>query len=304
MANKKDLDVLRLTATEAQKLLQAGATTSVALVEAYLAQIEKHNHTGLNLNAIISVAPRYDILQRAEQLDLERQKGNVRGPLHGIPFIIKDTFVTLPELGMPSTAGAPCFATGKPKRNAPVIQHLLDSGMLLLGKANLTEFCGMKMKGLTPGWSPMGGQTQSPYIFGGLEKDERLIGHSSAGGSSSGSAHGVAAGFAPISIGTECCGSLVTPANRAGLYGLKCGLGEVDGAGNLRYSDCIDCIGGMAKCAEDLSVFCAALMQRPKPFVTTGGFEGLRVAFTDVREWRLPEEICAFPNDTREQMVC
>lgn len=295
------LDVLTLTATDAQELLRTGRITSVRLVEAYLVQIEKHNHAGLHLNGLISVAPKDLLLENARCLDDERRSGHPRSALHGIPFVCKDVFVTHPSLGLPTTAGAPCFASARAKRTAPLIQHLLDEGMILLGKANLTEFCGLKMKGLTPGWSPMGGQTQSPYIFDGLEEAEKLIGHSSPGGSSSGSASSVAAGFAPLSIGTECCGSLITPANRAGLYALKCSLGAVDADGCFGYTDCLDCIGAMAKSVDDLAVFTAALMQRP--FDTSGGFRSLSVAFTDVREWRLPEEICGWPGDTREQMV-
>ena len=91
------------------------------------------------------------------------------------------------------------------------------------------------------GWSPAGGQTQSPYIFGGLEEDEKLIGHSSATGSSSGTAAGVAAGFAPLGIGTECVGSVITPANRAALYALKAGLDAIDTEGCFKYADCLDC---------------------------------------------------------------
>ncbi|KAK5112081.1 hypothetical protein LTR85_011662 [Meristemomyces frigidus] len=296
------LDVLTLTATAAQELLQDGKVNSVQLVEAYLAQIQAHNHTGLYLNALISITPKETLVATAHRLDEERTSGRTRSPLHGIPFVVKDVFTTHPSLGLPTTAGSPCFAAAEAKRTAPLIEHLLDMGMILLGKANLTEFCGLKMKGLTPGWSPMGGQTQSPYIFGGLEPDEKLIGHSSIGGSSSGSASAVAAGFAPLSIGTECCGSLITPANRAGLYALKCGLGEVNAAGSFGYTDCLDCIGGMAKSAADLAVFTAALMQRTEPFDSSGGFTGLSVAFTSVKEWRLPDEICAWPRDTREQM--
>ncbi len=216
--------------------------------------------------------------------------------------MIKDLFLTK-DLGLPTTAGAPCFATAIPKRTAPLIEHLIASGVIILGTANLTEFCGLKYKGITPGWSPMGGQTQSPYIFGGLEVGESMLGHSSIGGSSSGSAAAAAAGFAPLSIGTECCGSLITPANRAGLYGLKCGLDTVGVEGVFHYTDCIDFIGGMAKSAEDLSLLTAALMQMAEPFDLRGGFEGIKVGFCDMKEWKLPEEICRWPGDTREQMV-
>ncbi|EMC99362.1 hypothetical protein BAUCODRAFT_137551 [Baudoinia panamericana UAMH 10762] len=298
------IDVLTLTATEAQRMLKNNETTSVSMVEAYLEQINKHNTAGLQLRALIAVTPKQIVLDTARHLDQERRDGNTRGPLHGIPFIVKDVFLTDATLGLPTTAGAPCFANAKAKRTSPLIQCLLDQGMILLGKANLTEFCGLKIKdGLTPGWSAMGGQTQSPYIFGGLEEGEALIGHSSAGGSSSGSASGVAAGFAPLSIGTECVGSLITPANRAALYALKCGLGAVDGRTMFKYTDCIDCIGGMAKSTADLSTFIAAMMHRSEPFNTTGGFGGLRVAFTNVKEWRLPEGYCRWPGDTREQML-
>lgn len=296
------LDLLTLTATEAQQLLQSGKATSVDLVQAYLSQIEAHNHSGLHLNALISVRPRDQILATARELDAERQAGKLRSQLHGIPFVFKDLFQTK-DLGLPTTAGAPCFATAESMRTAPLIQHLIDSGMIVLGTANLTEFCGMKYEGMAAGWSPMGGQTQSPYIFGGLEKDEKQIGHSSIGGSSAGSAAAVAAGFAPLSIGSECCGSLITPANRGALYALKCGLDQIDVDGVFHYTDCIDFLGGMAKSVRDLNLFTAALMKREEPFDVQGGFGGLRVGFLDVGEWRLPDGISNWPGDTREQMV-
>ncbi|KAK5170220.1 uncharacterized protein LTR77_004806 [Saxophila tyrrhenica] len=301
MATSTGPDLLTLTASEARHLLHTGATTSVALISAYLDQIEAHNHQGLHLNAMISVAPREKLLALARKLDAERQNSALRGPLHGIPIVIKDLFLTR-DLDLPTTAGAPCFRSAKAKRTAPVIRHLIDSGLIILGTTNLTEFCGLKYKGITPGWSPMGGETQSPYIFGGLDPSDKLLGHSSIGGSSSGSAAAVAAGFAPLSVGSECCGSLITPANRAGLYALKCGLDVVDVEGVFHYTDCIDFIGGMAKSVEDLSMLTAALMQRSEPFSIEGGFDGVRVGFCNVKEWRLPDDICNWPRDTRRQM--
>ena len=138
------IDALTLTVSEARKLLENNTITSEQLVKAYLTQIKAHNHNGMNLNALISVAPEQDLLERARALDHERQSGLLRSELHGIPFIAKDVFVTHPALGMPTTAGNPCFATATAKRTAPMIQHLLDAGMILLGKSNLTEFCGLK----------------------------------------------------------------------------------------------------------------------------------------------------------------
>ncbi|KAI7113586.1 hypothetical protein KC337_g18121 [Hortaea werneckii] len=187
-------DLLRLTATEAARLLDARTTTSVELVKAYLAQIDAHNHSGLKLNALISAAPADLLIATARKLDQERSSGSRRSSLHGIPFVCKDVFVTHPSLGLPTTAGAPCFQTAVARRTSPVIEHLLRMGMILIGKANMTEFCGLKTPDHTTGWSPTGGQTQSPYVFGGLEEGEKVIGHSSPGGSSSGSASAVAAG--------------------------------------------------------------------------------------------------------------
>lgn len=205
---------------------------------------------------------------------------------------------------MPSTAGEPAFLTAKAKRTAPLIEHLTTThGMILLGKANLTDFCGMKMPGLTPGWSPVGGQTQNPYVYGGLVKDGKVLGHSSPGGSSAGSAVGVAAGFAPLSIGTEAVGSVITPANRAGLYALKCSVGSVDGRGGFRYTDVYDCVGGMAKSVEDLKRFVAAMMGREETFEVGEGFGELRVAFTDPEAWLLPEGFCEYSEEVRREMV-
>ncbi|KAH8805331.1 amidase signature domain-containing protein [Xylogone sp. PMI_703] len=295
------IDVLTLTASEAIKVLE-NDITSEQLVNAYLTQIKAHNHNGMNLNALISVAPEQDLLERARALDQERRSGLLRSELHGVPFIAKDVFVTHPSLGMPTTVGNPCFATATARRTAPMIQHLLNAGMILLGKSNLTEFCGLKEPMNTPGWSPAGGQTQSPYIFGGLEEDEKLIGHSSATGSSSGTAAGVAAGFAPLGIGTECVGSVITPANRAALYALKAGLNAIDTEGCFKYTDCLDCIGGMAKSVHDLNLLVSAMMQRPGVFDVSGGLSGLRIAFLDPKIWNISEKLCSWPNDTRDQM--
>lgn len=298
------IDVLTLTASQARDLLDQKALTSVQLVEAYLAQIEKHNHQGLHLNAIISVAPRDKTLELARRLDHERSSGHVRGPLHGIPFVCKDVFALHPDLGMPCTGGAPCLATAKARRTAPLIQHLLDSGMILLGTGNLTELCGMKYETIKPGWSPMGGQTHSPYIYGGTQMDDGFVGHSSGGGSSSGSGASVAAGFAPLAIGSECCGSLTLPATRAAAYSLKCGLNQINVDGALHYSDNTDYLGGMAKSADDLATFIAALMQRSEPFDLSGGLQGIKMGFVNSREWQMSEAMCKASEADREAMVC
>ncbi|KAI7199096.1 amidase signature enzyme [Hortaea werneckii] len=301
MANSQ-FDLLRLTATEAARLLDERKTTSVELVKAYLAQINAHNHSGLKVNALISVAPADLLLATAKKLDQERSSGRSRSSLHGIPFVCKDVFVTHPSLGLPTTAGAPCFQTAVAKRTSPVIEHLLGMGMILIGKANMTEFCGLKTPDHTAGWSPTRGQTQRPFVFGELEEDEKTIGHSSPGGSSSGSASAVAAGFVPLSIGTEVCNSIVTPASRAGLYALKCSNGAVNENGCFGFSKHLDCIGGMAKSVEDLVVLTSTLMQRESPFDLGNRLcEGFRVAFTELGGWIWPESACSWPGETLEE---
>ena len=205
---KFPFEVLTATAADLRGLLQTGHTTSVDIVEAYLTQIEKHNKAGLGLRAIISTAPREMVLARAAELDSERLSGKVRSALHGIPIIIKDAVITSKALGMPTTAGAIAFENAYGKSNAAVIERLLLSGLIILGKASMTEFCGLKATCMTAGWSARNGLTQSAYITGGFREDDLFKGRSGPGGSSSGSAVGVSAGFAPLSIGTETSGSI------------------------------------------------------------------------------------------------
>lgn len=297
----QEIELLTLTAADAQSRLSNGEITSVHLVELYLKQIEAHNHQGLHLNAFISIAPREKLLAIAQTLDDERRDGKLRGPLHGIPFIVKDVFITHPDTGMPTTAGAPAFASSKAKRTAPLLEHLADSGLILLGKTNLTEFCGIKHKGNTMGWSPAGGQTQNPYIFGGLQEPDDNQSNSSMTGSSSGTAAGVAAGFAPLGIGTECVGSIVFPATRGGLYALKARPNLIDGAGCFGYTDCLDGIGGMAKTAGDLNLFMSSLLKLPKAVDVSDPFAGLRVGFVDT--WRLCEDWLEEPGPLRKTIV-
>lgn len=129
---------LTTTAFELQSRLQSGSLTSVQILETYLAQIAKHNHAGQKLNAIINIAPQDSLLAQARKLDQERKEGKLRGPLHGLPTIVKDCFTFAPEVGLPTTVGSHVFAREKAKGNAVVIQQLLDQGIMILGTANLT----------------------------------------------------------------------------------------------------------------------------------------------------------------------
>ncbi|KAK2763968.1 hypothetical protein FQN54_009587 [Arachnomyces sp. PD_36] len=172
------VNVLTATSSDLQKKLSRLELTSVDLVKAYLDQIKKHNHSGLKLNAVISTAPVDQLLAQAEALDNERSAGQVRGHLHGIPILVKDNIMTEEALGMDTTCGAYALVGSKAKKNATVIDNILNAGMLVLGKANLSEWAGRMGYGLPGGWSAVGGQTQTPYVIGGFAKGGRFIGHS------------------------------------------------------------------------------------------------------------------------------
>ena len=132
------VDVLTATAHELQGLLANGSITSVDLVHLYVRQIEKHKHQGLKLNAVISVAPIDLLIEKAKELDQERASGNVRSPLHGIPILVKDNIMTESSLGMDTTCGSFAFKGVKVKKNAPIVDRLIKSGLIIIGKANLS----------------------------------------------------------------------------------------------------------------------------------------------------------------------
>jgi amidase len=129
------INVPTTNAVDLQQLLEEKKTTSVHIVEAYLAQIHRYESA---LNALISPAPRDQVLEIAKTRDEERQKGQIRGPFHGIPIILKDSFVTASALGMSTTAGSYAFIGAKASKNGAITQRLIDAGMIILGKANMT----------------------------------------------------------------------------------------------------------------------------------------------------------------------
>ncbi|KAH9209837.1 amidase signature domain-containing protein [Leptodontidium sp. 2 PMI_412] len=246
-------DVLTTTAADLRVLLEDGSTTCVDLVETYLAQIEKHNHAGAKLHAMISLAPKDHLVAIARGLDEERSAGKARGPLHGIPIIVKDAFATDPALGMPTTVGSYVLLDSRPKQNASAVEALIQNGLIILGKSNLTA----------------------------------------PGGSSTGSAVGVAAGFSPVSLGTETSGSLTSPASRVALYALKFTPGSVSMEGVWEVARSYDTAGAMAKNVIDLvhvSDILRQTMDDCKPSLTENiqnTWQGLSVGFVDIEKWRL-----------------
>ncbi|KPM45951.1 hypothetical protein AK830_g653 [Neonectria ditissima] len=256
MANPPLFDVLTTTADDLRKLIGSGRINSWQIVESYLSHIETHNTKGAKCRAIISTPPRVQLMAWAARLDKERHEGRLRGPMHGIPILLK----------------------------------LIERGLIILGKANLTEFVGLK--GVS-GWSAVGGMCEPAYIPAGYKIGEKPRGETTPAGSSTGSAVGVACGFAPVSLGTETSGSLVSPAAVAGLYALKLTQGSVPLTGIMEVTACFDTIGAMGKSALDVALTCDAFSTSKDgsslaSVASSVEFEEVSVGFVDIEKWRLP----------------
>lgn len=210
-------------------------------------------------------------------------------------------------------SGSYAFVGCIPKRNATIVDRLIRRGLIILGKSNLTEFCGLKNPSMPPGWSAVGGQCQSPYVARHIAKKKLHWELSAPGGSSTGSAVSIASGFSALAIGTDTLGSLITPANRAALYALKPTVGEVPMDGIFTLSKSFDSAGGMvsedtsppsqqviliespqAKSAKDLVALMDVLLSpsgkesslRNRPsFKIRTDFAGLRIGFTSPTIW-------------------
>ena len=189
-----------------------GQVSSLQLVDAYLARIARIDHAGPALHSVLATNP--EARAQARALDKERAAGHLRGPLHGIPLLIKDNIETADPL--PTTAGSLALADNRTGRDAPLVARLRAAGAVILGKTNLSEWANMRSTSSVSGWSATGGQTHNPYA---LDR--------SACGSSSGSAAAVAASLAAAAIGTETDGSITCPASMNGLVGIKPTVGLV-----------------------------------------------------------------------------
>jgi amidase len=219
--------------TELGSDLAAGRVTSVQLVDAYLARITAYDKQGPSINAIITLNPK--AREDARRLDAERKKGKLRGPLHGIPVLVKDNYTTAE---MPTNGSSVSLAGFIAGRNASQVQQLIDAGAIILGKTVMHELA----MGVT-GASSLGGQTCNPY-------DPTRI----PGGSSSGTAAGVAASFAAIGWGSDTCGSIRVPAASNNLFGLRPTKGLTSIAGIIPLSHSQDVAGPLARTVMDLAI--------------------------------------------------
>lgn len=224
---------------ELDEKLSEGEITSVQLTQFYLNRILRWDVRGHRLKSIISVNP--EAIQIARELDKERAQGKTRSPLHGIPVILKDNIETLDS--MPTTAGSRALKESYVARDARLVKRLRDAGAIILAKANLSEWANFRGQRSVSGWSGYGGLTRNPYD---LSRNPC--------GSSSGSAVAVAAGFAPLSIGTETNGSIICPAQSNGLVGLKPTVGLVSRQGVIPISHSQDSPGPMARSVMEVAL--------------------------------------------------
>ena len=239
-----EIDLEEATLADLQQKLAAGALTARALTEACLARIDALDRRGPELRSVIEVNP--EALALAEALDAERRVRGARGPLHGIPILLKDNIDTADR--MTTTAGSLALAGSTPLRDAFVAERLRAAGAILLGKANLSEWANFRSTHASSGWSARGGQCRNPYA---LDRNPC--------GSSSGSAVAVAASLCPLAVGTETDGSIVCPSSTNGIVGIKPTLGLVSRAGIVPIAHSQDTAGPMARSVRDAAVLLAAL---------------------------------------------
>src|SRR5687768_2320268 len=232
------IDVVELSATDARDRMAAGTLTSEALTAAYLKRIAAVDDSGPMLSSVIELNPQAE--DEARALDAERKSGKVRGPLHGIPILIKDN---VDVAGMVNSAGSLALADHKPKADAFMVARLRNAGAVILGKTNLSEWANFRSTRSTSGWSSRGGQTKNPYV---LDRNPC--------GSSSGTGTAIAASLGAIGIGTETDGSIICPAAVSGLVGLKPTVGLVSRSGIIPISISQDTAGPMGRTVTDVAL--------------------------------------------------
>jgi amidase len=222
----------------------SGRYTAKAITESYLKRIDEIDKNGPAVNSVIEINP--DSLSIAESLDRERKARGPRGPLHGVPILLKDNIDTADR--MKTTAGSLALAESVPPRDSFVARKLREAGAVLLGKTNLSEWANFRSTRSSSGWSARGGQTKNPYA---LDRNPC--------GSSSGSGAAVSANLCAAAIGTETDGSIVCPANANGIVGLKPTLGLVSRAGIIPIAHSQDTAGPMTRSVADAAIILGAL---------------------------------------------
>ncbi|HKW16941.1 MAG TPA: amidase [Terriglobales bacterium] len=243
----KPFEFDEVTISDLRSRMNSGEVSARSLVQAYRDRIDTVDSTsksGPGLNSVIEVNP--DALAIAEDLDAERKTKRVRGPLHGVPVLIKDNIDTADR--MQTTAGSLALVGSKPSQDSTVARKLREAGAVILGKTNLSEWANIRSSHSTSGWSGRGGLTKNPYA---LDRNPC--------GSSSGSGAGVSANLCTVAVGTETDGSIVCPSSANGIVGIKPTLGLVSRAGIIPIAHSQDTAGPMARTVRDAAILLGAL---------------------------------------------
>lgn len=235
-----------ITVAELQKGMEEGSYTAEAITQLYLDRIEAIDKNGPALNAVIEINP--EALEIARQRDEERANGNVRGPLHGIPLMLKDNIDTGDR--MQTTAGALAMEGHKAQEDASIVKQLREAGAIFLAKTNLSEWANFRSTRSSSGWSSRGGQTNNPYST-----------NRNPCGSSSGSGVAVSANLCTLAIGTETNGSIVCPSSTNGIVGIKPTLGLLSRSGIIPIAHTQDTAGPMARSVADAVVMLGTMTE-------------------------------------------
>lgn len=269
----RDASFVEKDVTELQRLMRRGKLSSRELTEGYLDRIAQLNPT---LHAIIETNP--EAVKIAKRMDKERRRGHVRGPLHGIPVIVKDNIAT--DDKMETTAGSLALVGSRVPGDADLVGQLRAAGAVILGKANLSEWANFRGFGSFNGWSARGGFTRNPYV---LDLDPC--------GSSSGSAAAAAASLCAVAVGTETDGSILCPSGEQSLVGIKPTVGLVSGSGIIPIAHSQDTAGPMTRSVRDAALLLDAIrvpgtqvMGQSVPrtytdFLDLGALDGARLAY-------------------------
>ncbi len=274
-----DFELNETTVAALQEGFRSGRWSARQIAELYLSRIEGIDRQGPRVNSVIEVNP--DAIAIAESLDGERRAGRVRGPLHGIPVLIKDNIDTADR--MQTTAGSLALEGSIAPRDAFIVDRLRAAGAVLLGKTNLSEWANFRSSQSTSGWSGRGGQTKNPYV---LDRNPC--------GSSSGSGAAGAANLAALTIGTETDGSIVCPSSISGLVGIKPTVGLWSRSGIIPISHTQDTAGPMCRTVTDAAILLGALTGADdrdpataasrgraqtdyRPFLDASGLKGARI---------------------------
>ena len=233
-----------MTIDALQRSMAEGRYTARTITELYLRRIKEIDSAGPQLRAVIETNP--DALTIADSLDRERASGRIRGPLHGVPVLLKDVVDTADR--MRTTAGSEALAKSFAVRDAFIAQRLRAAGAILLGKTNLSEWSNVRSTRATSGWSARGGLTKNPYV---LDR--------TACGSSSGAGAAIAANLATVAVGAETDGSIACPASANSLVGIKPTVGLLSRAGLIPVSYSQDTAGPMARTVRDAAILLGAM---------------------------------------------